>query len=66
MIVGRRKILFYLEDNILEAFNKLLSGIAGYNGTHVCGCISDKLFNILTESDVIRFLNLEFHDTPKT
>lgn len=65
MIVGRKKALFYSEDDILEVFNKLLSGITGYNGTHICGRVSDKLFNMLTRSEVIRFLNLEFHDTPQ-
>ena len=66
-VVGTRAVLFgYSEEDILELYARELKPARGaLTGTHVCGRISEKLVEILVESEAIRFLNHEFYGTPE-
>lgn len=66
VIVGRRRILYgYRDSDIINIINKVFEGIPGEHGIHVCGRISPKLFELLTQVKNIDVLNFEFYDTPK-
>ncbi len=66
VIVGRRRILYgYQDSDIINIIDKVFEGIPGEHGIHVCGRISPKLFDLLTQVKNIDILNFEFYDTPK-
>ncbi|MEM1509809.1 MAG: hypothetical protein QXY49_00620 [Thermofilaceae archaeon] len=64
-IVGPRVILFgYKGEEILEVYNTELRPAQGHvTATHICGQVSERLLDILAESERLNFLNHEFHDT---
>lgn len=65
VIVGRRRLLFgYTEDEIIEALNRVYTGIPGEHAVHVCGRISPRLFEILSRVEELKILNFEFQDNP--
>lgn len=66
VIVGRRRILYgYQDSEIISIIDKVFEDVPGEHGIHVCGRISPKLFNLLTQVENIDILNFEFYDTPK-
>ncbi len=66
VIVGKRRILYgYNEDIIRDIYDELFYDLGEENGIHVCGRISPKLFEILTTTKRIKYLNFEFHDNPR-
>jgi len=65
VLVGRKRIaLGYTEDYIVDVMEKVLRGLSVERGVHVCGRVSDKLFQLLLSIESINVVNLEFHDTP--
>ena len=68
VIVGKRRILYrHTVDSIIENLETLYSmkGETNIGGIHVCGRISDKLFEILSQVKGLRLLNFEFKDSPE-
>ncbi len=66
VIVGKRRILYgHSEDSIISLLSYLYK-FAGSSvkGIHVCGRISDKLFDLLSRVDKLNVLNFEFKDSP--
>ena len=48
VLVGRKLIaLGYTEDYIVGVMEKVLGGLSVERGVHVCGRVSDKLFQLL-------------------
>lgn len=64
-IVGSRVTLFgYKGEEVLEVYNTELRPAQGHvTATHICGQVSERLLDILVESERLNFLNHEFHDT---
>ena len=63
VIVGRRVLFKYDEEDIIEIYNGLKELCGGrIIGTHVCGRISPGLAKILLRTE-LDFLSHEFHDT---
>ena len=66
VIVGRKRILYgFSEDDIIGTLNSVLRDVGVERGIHVCGRISDRLFKILAQVDSVKYMNFEFHDSPK-
>ncbi len=68
VIVGKRRILYgHNIDSIIDNLEKLFSvkGMNNISGIHVCGRISNKLFEILSHVRGLTILNFEFKDTPE-
>ncbi|MCD6487594.1 MAG: methionine synthase [Desulfurococcales archaeon] len=66
IMVGRKRILLgYTRDYIIDMLEKLFKIFNGEKGIHVCGRISKQLFSILTEVNRLRYINLEFYDSPQ-
>ena len=66
VIVGKRRIILgYTEDYIADTINYLLRNVYGEKGIHVCGHISNKLFELLASIESLDILNFEFYDTRK-
>ncbi len=64
VMVGRRRILYgYSEEEIRGLYNDIMAGLPADKGIHVCGRVSDKLFQLLTRIEELRYINLEFHDS---
>jgi len=66
-MVGKRILFGYTVDEISEAVAKVLkSAPPGIEiGIHVCGGIHRGLFELLASLPRVRYLSLEFHDSPK-
>jgi len=67
VIVGRRRILYgHTADSITQLLEEIYKHkVDAEGGIHVCGRISDKLFNILVQVTGLNVLNFEFKDTPE-
>lgn len=68
VIVGKRRILYgHSVDSIIDNLEKLYSvkGSDNIGGVHVCGRISSKLFELLSQVKGLTILNFEFKDTPE-
>jgi len=66
VMVGKKKILLnYGDDEIVDAIEKVLGGVPGERGIHVCGKISSRLFEVLANTPSLNILNFEFHDSPE-
>ncbi len=64
VIVGKRRILLgYSSNDIREVISSLFTNVGGEHGIHVCGHISNKLFEILASIDELNILNFEFYDS---
>ena len=66
VIVGKRRIILgYTEDYIADTINYLLKNVYCEKGIHICGRISNKLFELLASIESLDILNFEFYDTRK-
>jgi len=65
-MVGRRILFGYTTDDISEVFAKVLKSAPSNIeiGVHVCGRIHRGLFELLASLPRVRYLSLEFHDSP--
>jgi len=65
-MVGRRILFGYTADDISEVFAKILKPAPANVeiGIHVCGRIHRGLFELLASLPRVRYLSLEFHDSP--
>lgn len=65
LIVGKRILLGYTENDIVNIYNKMRSACGNvFVGTHVCGRISPLLANTLLKTD-LDILSHEFYGTPE-
>ncbi len=66
VIVGKRRILYgHTEDSIISLLDYLYKFTgSSVKGIHVCGRISDKLFDLLSRVSRLNVLNFEFKDSP--
>lgn len=65
LIVGRRILLGYTENDFIHTYNTLRNACGSvFVGTHVCGRISPLLANTLLKTD-IDILSHEFYGTPE-
>jgi len=67
VIIGKRRILYgHTVDSIIQLFEEIYKHkMSAEGGIHICGRISDKLFNILVQVTGLDVLNFEFKDTPE-
>lgn len=66
VIVGKRKVLFnYSRDDIVEVLDYIGKSARGEFGIHVCGAIHHGIFEVLTSVPSLKYLSLEFHDSPQ-
>jgi len=65
-MVGRRILFGYTADDISDVFAKVLKPASAdvEVGVHVCGRIHRGLFELLASLPRVRYLSLEFHDSP--
>jgi len=65
-MVGRRILFGYTADDISDAFARILKSVPAdiEVGVHVCGRIHRGLFELLASLPRVRYLSLEFHDSP--
>ncbi|MHA1339548.1 MAG: hypothetical protein ACTSRZ_04420 [Promethearchaeota archaeon] len=59
LIVGRRKIFFYKQEEIINILNMAIKNISKYSSIHICGNVSEKLRDILLVTNV-KILDHEF------
>ncbi len=62
LLVGRRILFDYREEDIIESYERVFSGVRTEKGTHICGKLSPKLSDLLMKVPV-RFLSHEFFDS---
>ncbi len=62
LLVGRRILFDYKEEDIVESYERVFSGVKAQRGTHICGKLSPKLSDLLMKVPV-RYLSHEFFDS---
>ncbi len=62
LLVGRRILFDYREEDIIESYERVFSGVRAEKGTHICGKLSPKLSDLLMKVPV-RYLSHEFFDS---
>ncbi|MEM2020991.1 MAG: methionine synthase [Zestosphaera sp.] len=67
LIIGARKNLFnYSDDEIIEVLERVARAADTVElGIHVCGQIHKRVLELLSRVSRVRYLSLEFHDSPK-
>ncbi len=66
LVIGKKRMLFnYKEEDIVEYLD-IVSSVGGVEfGVHICGPIHRKILEIIAQAPRIRYISLEFHDTPE-
>ncbi len=62
LLVGRRILFDYNEEDIVESYERVFSGVKAKRGTHICGKLSPKLANLLMKLP-LTYLSHEFYDS---
>lgn len=62
LLVGRRILFDYTEEDIIESYETVFSGVRAKRGTHICGKLSPRLANLLMRLPVT-YLSHEFFDS---
>jgi 5-methyltetrahydropteroyltriglutamate--homocysteine methyltransferase len=59
LIVGKRRNLFHQDDTVVKVLNTAFSGVQGTKSIHVCGRLSQRLVEVLLQTDA-NILDHEF------
>ncbi|MEM4757271.1 MAG: methionine synthase, partial [Desulfurococcaceae archaeon] len=64
VLIGARKILLnYTEEDIVNTIDTVFQGVIGEHGIHTCGRVSRLYLAVISSSEELDFINLEFYDT---
>ncbi len=64
-IIGKKRMLFnYREEDIVEYLDKVSNIKNSEFGIHICGPIHRKILEVVAQAPKIKYISLEFHDTP--